>query len=262
MVLLASVLALAACSRILQAAAPAEQVGAAPKLGLPLFRPLPAAPFTLAARPAGHTKRTGRAAQPLLQFSEDGDDEEYERAVAEHAGEVVSPFADAAAGSGSAGDGPLPLTLENVDLVLEDMRPYLLADGGNVAVRDIEGGVVYLELQGACGSCPSSAMTLQMGLERGLREKIPEIIRVEEVSPEGPVLDENGVEGCLDEIRPFLKMAGGSVEMVDLNVDSVQPTVTLLITGNGSTINSVRAEIAARLKRNFPRLANVKWDTE
>ena len=52
-------------------------MGAAPKLGLPLFRPLPAAPFTLAARPAGHTKRTGRAAQPLLQFSEDGDDEEY-----------------------------------------------------------------------------------------------------------------------------------------------------------------------------------------
>ena len=39
---------------------------------------------------------------------------------------------------------------------------------------------MYLELQGACGSCPSSAMTLQMGLERGLREKIPEIIRVEE----------------------------------------------------------------------------------
>eukprot|EP00965_Chrysotila_dentata_P077069 2544713-Pleurochrysis_carterae.AAC.3 len=82
--------------------------------------------------------------------------------------------------------GPLALTLENVELVLDEMRPYLMADGGNVAVADIDGGVVRLELQGACGTCPSSTMTMKMGLERGLREKIPEIVEVEQVAPDGP----------------------------------------------------------------------------
>ena len=55
--------------------------------------------------------------------------------------------------------GPLDLTEENVELVLDRMRPYLIADGGNVALRDIDGGVVILELQGACGSCPSSSVS-------------------------------------------------------------------------------------------------------
>ena len=91
--------------------------------------------------------------------------------------------------------GPLPLTLDNVELVLDDMRPYLMADGGNVAVVDIEGGIVKLELQGACGSCPSSTMTMKMGLERGLLEKIPEIVAVEQVQPEGPQLTQEGIEG-------------------------------------------------------------------
>lgn len=156
--------------------------------------------------------------------------------------------------------GPLPLTLENVDLVLEEMRPYLIADGGNVAVRGIDGGNVQLELQGACGSCPSSTMTMKMGLERGLREKIPEIVSVVQVAAEGAQLTEDGVEDVLEEIRPFLKMAGGSVELVQLDAEGVQPTARLLITGNGATINSVRVEIAQRLKRNFPTLANVVWD--
>ena len=68
--------------------------------------------------------------------------------------------------------------------VLDEMRPYLLADGGNVAVREIEGPNVYLELQGACGTCPSSTMTMKMGLERGLKEKIPEIANVVQVPSE------------------------------------------------------------------------------
>ncbi len=173
--------------------------------------------------------------------------------------EVVSPFSEGA-NAQAASAGPLPLTLENVEIVLDEMRPYLMADGGNVEVRDIEGGVVQLELQGACGSCPSSAMTMQMGLERGLREKIPEIVSVEQVQPEGPVLSEEGVEEVLDEIRPFLKMAGGSVDLVELEATGVQPTAKLAITGTGATINSVRVEIAQRLKRNFPTLANVVWD--
>jgi Fe-S cluster biogenesis protein NfuA len=75
----------------------------------------------------------------------------------------------------------LPLTVENVEKVLDEMRPYLMADGGNVELVEIDGPVVRLRLQGACGACPSSTMTLRMGIERRLREFIPEIAEVEQV---------------------------------------------------------------------------------
>ncbi len=75
----------------------------------------------------------------------------------------------------------LELTVENVESVLDELRPYLLSDGGNVELVEVEGPVVRLRLQGACGSCPSSAMTLRMGIERKLRESIPDIGEVEQV---------------------------------------------------------------------------------
>ncbi len=75
----------------------------------------------------------------------------------------------------------LTLTPENVETVLDDLRPYLMADGGNVELVELDGPIVKLRLQGACGSCPSSAMTLKMGIERRLREFIPEIEEVEQV---------------------------------------------------------------------------------
>ena len=74
----------------------------------------------------------------------------------------------------------LALTSENVEQVLDEMRPYLMADGGNVELVEIDGPIVRLRLQGACGSCPSSTMTLKMGIERRLREKIPEVAEVEQ----------------------------------------------------------------------------------
>lgn len=75
----------------------------------------------------------------------------------------------------------LELTSDNVEKVLDELRPYLMADGGNVELVEIDGPVVKLRLQGACGSCPSSTMTLRMGIERRLREFIPEIAEVEQV---------------------------------------------------------------------------------
>ena len=75
----------------------------------------------------------------------------------------------------------LALTAENVETTLDELRPYLMADGGNVELVEIEGPVVRLRLQGACGSCPSSAMTLRMGIERRLKEEIPEIVEIEQV---------------------------------------------------------------------------------
>ncbi|MGL5033865.1 MAG: NifU family protein [Microcystaceae cyanobacterium] len=75
----------------------------------------------------------------------------------------------------------LTLNKENVETVLDEMRPYLMADGGNVELVGLDGPIVKLRLQGACGTCPSSAMTLRMGIERRLREMIPEIDEVEQV---------------------------------------------------------------------------------
>ncbi len=75
----------------------------------------------------------------------------------------------------------MELTSENVEKVLDELRPYLMSDGGNVELVELDGPVVKLRLQGACGSCPSSAMTLRMGIERKLRECIPEIAEVEQV---------------------------------------------------------------------------------
>lgn len=75
----------------------------------------------------------------------------------------------------------MALTPENVETVLDDLRPYLMADGGNVELVELDGPIVKLRLQGACGSCPSSTMTLKMGIERRLREFIPEIDEVEQV---------------------------------------------------------------------------------
>lgn len=75
----------------------------------------------------------------------------------------------------------LELTPENVETVLDELRPYLIADGGNVELVELDGPVVKLRLQGACGSCPSSTMTLKMGIERKLRQMIPDVIEVEQV---------------------------------------------------------------------------------
>ena len=75
----------------------------------------------------------------------------------------------------------LPLTNENVEKVLDELRPFLISDGGNVEIAEIDGPIVKVRLQGACGSCPSSTMTLKMGIERKLKEMIPEISEVVQV---------------------------------------------------------------------------------
>jgi len=67
---------------------------------------------------------------------------------------------------------------ENVEIVLEEIRPVLKADGGDVELVDVNDGVVSVRLTGACSGCPMSTMTLKMGIERLLREKAPEVKEV------------------------------------------------------------------------------------
>ncbi|KAF0209078.1 MAG: nitrogen-fixing NifU domain-containing [Actinobacteria bacterium] len=70
---------------------------------------------------------------------------------------------------------------ERVQEVLDRIRPALQADGGDVELVDIEGGVVKVRLVGACAGCPMSQMTLTNGVERVIKEEIPEVERVEAV---------------------------------------------------------------------------------
>jgi Fe-S cluster biogenesis protein NfuA len=71
---------------------------------------------------------------------------------------------------------------ERVQAVLDKIRPALQADGGDVELVDVEGGVVKVRLVGACAGCPMSQLTLSNGVERVLKEEIPEVERVEPVA--------------------------------------------------------------------------------
>ena len=68
---------------------------------------------------------------------------------------------------------------EQVEEVLDQIRPHLQADGGDVELVDIQDGVVTVRLTGACNGCPMSQMTLKNGVERILKENIPAIKSVE-----------------------------------------------------------------------------------
>lgn len=69
--------------------------------------------------------------------------------------------------------------VEEVKKALEQVRPALQADGGDVELVEVtDDGVVKVRLKGACGSCPMSTMTLKMGIERTLKDQIPGVKEV------------------------------------------------------------------------------------
>eukprot|EP00884_Botryococcus_braunii_P002525 jgi/Botrbrau1/12273/Bobra.0323s0013.1 len=157
----------------------------------------------------------------------------------------------------AAADTGLELTAANVEMVLDEVRPYLMSDGGNVELVEIDGPVVYLRLQGACGSCPSSITTMSMGIKRRLQEKIPEILEVEQVLDErtGLELTEDNLESVLDEIRPYLVgTGGGGLELVEMD----GPVVKVRITGPAAGVMTVRVAVTQKLREKFPKIAAVQ----
>jgi len=145
--------------------------------------------------------------------------------------EIMSPFesaVDNAINQSTLDDGePLELTIENVDRVLDEVRPYLISDGGNVSVPkvDPETGNVYLLLEGACGSCASSTVTMKMGIERVLIEKfgdtLGEVIQVdpEEEDGEGKAteLTIESVQEEVNRISTAIVAMGGVVRVVGVD---------------------------------------------
>ncbi|MDY0211821.1 MAG: NifU family protein [Desulfuromonadaceae bacterium] len=71
---------------------------------------------------------------------------------------------------------------QRVEAALDEVRPIMLADGGNIELIEVtDSGVARVKLTGACSSCPMATVTLKMGVERVLLEKIPEITEVVQV---------------------------------------------------------------------------------
>lgn len=130
------------------------------------------------------------------------------------------------------GGAILGLTKENVDKVLDEVRPYLIADGGNVSVVSIDekSRSISLLLQGACGSCASSTTTMKMGIERVLKENFSNLGPVISVDPLSMnLLTVEMVEESLSKIMPAIKGMGGLVEV--LSTDTATGTVLLSYKG-------------------------------
>ncbi|CAL0308507.1 unnamed protein product [Lupinus luteus] len=147
------------------------------------------------------------------------------------------------------------LTAANVDLVLEDVRPYLISDGGNVDVVSVEDGVISLKLEGACESCPSSTTTMKMGIERVLKEKFGDAVKdIRQVFDQEPTeITVQAVNNHLEMLRPAIKNYGGSVEVLSIeggecHVKYVGP-------------DSIGSGIKAAIKEKFPDILNVTLST-
>jgi Fe-S cluster biogenesis protein NfuA len=83
-----------------------------------------------------------------------------------------------------ASSASLQQTIEHIQAVLEELRPAILNDGGDIHFVRFEDGVVYVKLHGACVTCPISFITLKMGLEAQIKQRIPGVESVVSVDDE------------------------------------------------------------------------------
>jgi Fe-S cluster biogenesis protein NfuA len=163
-------------------------------------------------------------------------------------------------------NGQLVFNPDNVNAVLDEIRPYLISDGGNVSVQriDVDTRSVYLKLEGACGSCASSTVTMSMGIERVLKENfdnLGEVLQVEdEVTDGGDAggdgsdaegLTEDAIIAELKRIGPAITAMGGTVEIV-----SVDPIGVVELRYRGSTKIQQGLELAIR---DVPLVKHVKF---
>ncbi len=106
-------------------------------------------------------------------------------AIMEHfqSGQPVIEGAAKDTGHADHGDGPNSQIINQIkDLLDTRVRPAVAQDGGDITFHGYDNGVVYLHMQGACAGCPSSTLTLKMGIENLLRHYIPEVVEVRPVA--------------------------------------------------------------------------------
>ncbi|MFD1315926.1 NifU family protein [Namhaeicola litoreus] len=71
--------------------------------------------------------------------------------------------------------------IKNIEKALDEIRPYLIADGGNITLIDVVDDVVKVQLEGACSGCNVNQLTLKNGVEATIKKHVPQISRVEEI---------------------------------------------------------------------------------
>ena len=174
----------------------------------------------------------------------------------EEQGPITTPFVGAHVhrSIGSSTDECVEeMNKESVHAALDEVRPYLMADGGDVEVVAVEDGRILLQLQGACGSCPASSSTMKMGIERCLLAKfgdqVKEVIEVgggvEKIEATVETVDAhiNGLRGAIDAY-------GGAVEVRAVK----PPTAELLYTGP----KPLAYGLVAAVKDKFPELGDIR----
>eukprot|EP00171_Calliarthron_tuberculosum_P013094 IDg13094t1 len=176
---------------------------------------------------------------------------------------MVSPFAQGTispdeSGAANGASSLRAMTEANVEHVLDDVRPLLQADGGDVNLVGIANGEITLRLVGACGTCSAAATTLRMGIERALRAAFGDtLVAVHEVGGadggKAP-LSIASVDAVLDaEVRGAIGMLGGDVRV--MAADAADGLVSLRYKGPDQLAYGI--ELVVREK--VPGLSNCSW---
>lgn len=157
------------------------------------------------------------------------------------------------AAAGGGGGGGVEMTRESVLAALEDVRPLLQADGGDIEVVGIEDGVVSVRLEGACSTCAASSATMKMGVERALQAAFGDALRgVVQLSSGagGASTNAAAVDAHLNAVRPAIAAMGGAVEVVSVGGG----VCTLRYKGPPPFAKGVKDAV----KERFPDIAEVE----
>ncbi|CEF99126.1 NIF system FeS cluster assembly, NifU,C-terminal [Ostreococcus tauri] len=150
-------------------------------------------------------------------------------------------------------DAPtLELTMENVDAALDEVRPYLIADGGNVELVTIDDGMIVVRLNGACGTCASSTATMKGGIEKLLKQKFGAAVdEVVNVSGDAEEMTVETLEAHLEKLRKSITSYGGEV-----SVESLDSRGICILRFKGP--QALAFSIAQALKQKFPLVRECK----
>ena len=248
---------------------------------------LPVAPGRTTEEPESISAAASAAAPASAQSSSNRPVTPFARASV-HRSVGTSPSPPPSSSALSEDEQPFVLTVEAAEAALDEVRPYLIADGGNVEVVEVvaleEGGeeangpasssfVVRVALQGACGTCGSASATMAMGIERALKATFgAAVARVERVENSYGMAAEaeaaekaaagggggasavtvDAIDGLLDGLRPAIAAYQGSVEVASVSADT--NVATLRYSGP----DSIGVGIVMAVKDRFPGLSDVR----
>ncbi|GAB5368534.1 hypothetical protein AAMO2058_001327500 [Amorphochlora amoebiformis] len=181
----------------------------------------------------------------------------------EQSNQIISPFANSAPVDDISfqprefefeGETP-PFTLEGVDLVLDKIRPMLIADGGNVKVMSVSDGVVAVTLMGNCGSCSASTETIKYGIEKTLFQTFGhQFNRVVQVHLTAPATLE-AVNKHLALFKPALQRFSGDISCIAV-LDGV---ATVMYKGPDVMYKGVVKALQDRFPGQINRVDSVEW---